>query len=79
MKHVWMAEGLIYHETPTNLKIIHAWVSTGHYVTFCKGYENVNFRNEILACSVSLSITNYPNDNETVCSDSSDIVLFKYA
>ena len=22
---------------PTNLKIIHAWVSTGH---FCKGYEN---------------------------------------
>ena len=35
--YVWMAEGLIYHNTPNNLKIIHAWVSTGH---FCKGYEN---------------------------------------
>ena len=23
--------------TPKNLKIIHAWVNTGH---FCKGYEN---------------------------------------
>ena len=28
---------LIYHTTPKNLKIIHAWVSTGH---FCKGCEN---------------------------------------
>ena len=35
--YVWMAEGLIYHMPPKNLKIIHAWVSTGH---FCKGYEN---------------------------------------
>ena len=26
-----MAEGLIYHMTPTNLKIVHAWVSTGHF------------------------------------------------
>ena len=33
-----MAEGLIYHMTPTNLKIIHAWVSTVH---FYKGYENL--------------------------------------
>ena len=32
-----MAEDRIYHMTPKNLKIIHAWVSTGH---FCKGYEN---------------------------------------
>ena len=32
-----MAEGLIYHMTPENLKIVYAWVSTGH---FCKGYEN---------------------------------------
>ena len=35
--YVWMAEGLIYHMTPENLKIIYAWVSTGY---FCKGYEN---------------------------------------
>ena len=31
-----MAEGLIYHMTPKNLKIVYAWVSTGH---FCKGCE----------------------------------------
>ena len=35
--YVWMAEGLIYHMTQENLRIIYAWVSTGH---FCKGYEN---------------------------------------
>ena len=35
--NVWMTEGLIYHMTPKNLKIIHAWVNTGH---FCKGYED---------------------------------------
>ena len=35
--HVWMAEGLIYHMTPQNLKISSAWVSTAH---FCKGYGN---------------------------------------
>ena len=28
---------LIYHMTPTNLKIVYAWVSTDH---FCKEYEN---------------------------------------
>ena len=32
-----MAEGLIYHMPPKSQKIIHAWVSTGH---FCKGYAN---------------------------------------
>ena len=35
--YVWMVEGLIYHMTPKNLKLIYASVSTGH---FCKGYEN---------------------------------------
>ena len=29
--YVWMAKGLIYHMTPTNLKIIYASVSTGHF------------------------------------------------
>ena len=28
--YVWMAEGLIYHMTPKNLKIVHARVSTSH-------------------------------------------------
>ena len=27
-----MAEGLIYHMTPTNKKLIYAWVSTSHFV-----------------------------------------------
>ena len=35
--YVWMSDGLIYHKTPTYLKIIYASPSTGH---FCKGYEN---------------------------------------
>ena len=35
--YVWMAEGLIYYMISKYQKIIHAWVSTGH---FCKWYEN---------------------------------------
>ena len=43
--YVWMAEGLIYHMTPKNLKINNAWVSTGH---FCKGYE-IRLRKNLLS------------------------------
>ena len=35
--YVWKAHKLNFHMTPKSLKIIHAWVSTGH---FCKGYGN---------------------------------------
>ena len=38
LSYVWMAEGLIYHMTPKNLKMIYSLVSTGH---FCYGYENL--------------------------------------
>ena len=36
--YVWMSNGLIYHKTPTYLKIIYASLSTGHV---CKGYEKL--------------------------------------